>query len=134
MASFLDTNILLRYFLHDDEEKARHALALIQRVEQGDEIVESNALVVFEMVYVLQRVHRIPKQQVRDMLQSVLNLRGLRISDRDLCSDALDLFAEKNISFADAYSGLYMKARGLTAIYSWDTDFDRIEGIERVEP
>ena len=34
---FLDTNILLRLFTRDDEAKARLALALLQRVERGEE-------------------------------------------------------------------------------------------------
>jgi predicted nucleic acid-binding protein len=27
-----------------------------------------------------------------------------------------------------------MQAQGMTEVYSWDEDFDRIEGITRVEP
>jgi len=37
-------------------------------------------------------------------------------------------------SFADAFNAAYMKARGTTQVYSWDTDFDSIEGITRLEP
>jgi predicted nucleic acid-binding protein len=27
-----------------------------------------------------------------------------------------------------------MQSRGITEVYSWDTDFDRIEGLTRIEP
>jgi predicted nucleic acid-binding protein len=34
----------------------------------------------------------------------------------------------------DAYNALFMKFHGLEKIYSYDRDFDSIEGIEREEP
>jgi len=46
----------------------------------------------------------------------------------------LDLYAKKNISFADAFNAVYLRSRHVSEIYSWDTDFDKIEGLSRVEP
>jgi predicted nucleic acid-binding protein len=40
----------------------------------------------------------------------------------------------KNISFADAYNAAYMLTEEVASIYSWDIDFDKIEGIHRLEP
>ncbi len=134
MARFLDTNILLRHLTRDDAAKAEQALALLQRVERGEERVETSLLVVFETVFTLLRFYRVPKQQVRELLAPLLELRGFILPNKGLCVDALDLFVGTNISFADAFNAVYMKARGLTEIYSWDTDFDGLEDITRVEP
>jgi predicted nucleic acid-binding protein len=38
------------------------------------------------------------------------------------------------LSYADAFNAAYMQSRGITEIYSWDTDFDRLPGITRIEP
>lgn len=38
------------------------------------------------------------------------------------------------IDFIDAYNAAVMQARGLQTIYSYDTDFDRLSGIRRLEP
>ena len=47
----------------------------------------------------------------------------------------LDLYVDNpDLSFADAFTAVTMKARGMTEIYSWDSDFDDIEGIKRLEP
>lgn len=60
---------------------------------------------------------------------------GVRLPEKVLCRAALTLYASnRKLSFADAYSVAYMRERGLTDIYSWDTDFDAIEGIFRIEP
>jgi predicted nucleic acid-binding protein len=40
----------------------------------------------------------------------------------------------RHVSFADIYNAQYAQSHGIEEIYSWDRDFDRIEGISRVEP
>jgi predicted nucleic acid-binding protein len=131
---FLDTNILLRYFTKDDEAKALKALALLQRIERGEERAETSLPVIFETVFTLQRRYRVPLPQIRDLMLPILRMRGLRLPSKTLCIVALDLFAERNISYVDAFNTLYMQSRHITEVYSWDTDFDRIEGITRIEP
>ncbi len=40
-----------------------------------------------------------------------------------------------SIGFLDTnYNATYMLAEGISNIYSWDKDFDKIEGIARLEP
>lgn len=131
---FLDTNILLRYFTKDDEEKAQKALGLLQRIETGEERVETSLLVVFETVFTLQRHYRVPKPRIKELLIPILRMRGLHLPSKTLCLDALDFFVEHNVPFADAFNAVYMKARGMSEVYSFDTDFDKIEGIARLEP
>jgi uncharacterized protein len=131
---FLDTNILLRYFTRDDEAKAQKALALLQRVENGEEKVETSLPVIFETVFTLKKEYKIPLAQIKDYLLPILRSRGLKLPSKTLCIAALHLFAKQNISYADAFKAVYMQAKDLTEIYSWDTDFDHIAGITRVEP
>ena len=131
---FLETNILLRYLTRDDESKAQKALSLLQRLERDEERARSSTIVIFETVYTLQSFYRVPKTRVRELLLPVINLRGLRLSDKPVLRAALDLYVEKNLSFADAYIAAEMRKRGETEIYSWDEHFDRVEGIKRIEP
>lgn len=131
---FVDTNILIRYFTRDDEEKARKALALLTRVERGEEAVETSVIVVSETVYALQRFYRVPRPRIAELVGNLIRLRGVHLPGKQLCLAALDLYVERNISFADCYHAVYLRAGGIPEIYSWDTDFDKLEGITRVEP
>ncbi|GAI01965.1 unnamed protein product, partial [marine sediment metagenome] len=47
---------------------------------------------------------------------------------------AINLYKDKNISFIDAYNYSYMKANGVTEIYSFDRDFDKLKDVKRLEP
>lgn len=131
---FLDTNVLLRYFVKSDPEKADRARALLERVERRQEKVITSALVMFETVFTLERTYKVATSQVREMVRDVLSLPGLQLAGKGLCLQALDLYARHNISFADAYTMAYMQSLKLSEIYSWDTDFERLEGLTRVEP
>ena len=131
---FLDTNVLLRYFTRDDEAKARQALALLLRIERGDERVNTSPLVIFETIFTLQRFYRVPRERIRDLVWPVIALRGVQLPDKAVYERAFLLYVDRNIAFADAFNAAYMQARGLNEIYSWDTDFDAIPGLTRVEP
>jgi uncharacterized protein len=131
---FLDTNILIRYLTRDDVEKARRSLHLLRLIEQGDEQVATTPLVMFETVFLLHRSYRIPSAAIRDLVRPIIDLPGLRLAEKHLFIRALDIFVDLNIPFADAYNAAFMEQHGFDEIYSWDTDFDKISGIVRIEP
>ncbi len=131
---FLETSVLLRYLTRDDEAKAQKALALLQRLERREEQARSSAIVIFETVYTLQSDYKLPKARIRELLLPVINLRGLRIPYKPVLRRALDFYADRNLSFADAYFAAEMLKRGESEVYSWDEGFKRVEGISRVEP
>jgi predicted nucleic acid-binding protein len=131
---FVDSSVFLRYLVKSDPEKSERARLLFERVERGGEKVTTSVLVVFETVFTLQRTYKVAKAQIKEMLADLLSVPGMQLPGKQLCLQALDLYVDKNISFADAYNAMTMKARGLSEIYSWDADFDRLPGVSRVVP
>ena len=133
---FLDTNILLRYFTRDDESKAQKALALLQRVESGEERVETSLIVIFEVVFTLERFYKVPRERIHSLITPIIAMRGLRLVGRNLIEQSLDHYARvgRHVSFADIYNALYARSLGIEEIYSWDHDFDELDDITRIEP
>lgn len=131
---FLVTNILLRYLTRDDEHKARAALALLQRIERGEERVITTQAVIFETVFILQRFYKVSRAEIRELVLPIVMLCGVQIPNKPLYEEAFDLYVAQNISLPDAWNGVFMRARGMTEIYSWDTDFDAMTWLTRIEP
>jgi predicted nucleic acid-binding protein len=131
---FLDTNILLRFFTGDDSQKAQQALNLFMRIERGEEKVITSSSVIFETVYTLQSFYKLARGEIKDKLLPIISMRGVHLPDKGVYYRAFDLYVTKNISFADAYNAAYMISEEIFNIYSWDRDFDKIEGIVRLEP
>jgi len=131
---FIDTNLFLRYFTRDDEKKADDVLKLLKKVERNEEKVTTSPLVIFELVFTLESYYKVPRKEIKKLLQPLLNLRGLRLDFRDVFESALELYSQEKLSFADAFNACFMQKREIKEIYSFDEDFDQVEGIDRVVP
>ena len=87
----IDTNIILRYLLKDNEQQAEKAVEVISTGAY------TTAEVIAEAVYVLSRVYKIPREEVSWMIHCVLldvkveNLKSLRY--------ALGLFNQTTLDF-----------------------------------
>ena len=110
------------------------ARALLARVEERSERVAISLVVVLEIVFTLERTYKLPKSHIREMVGDLILLPTVQLADKHLCTEALDLFVDLNISFGDAYNAAYMRAQGINEVYSWDTDFDRVPALRRTQP
>ncbi|MCY3800185.1 MAG: type II toxin-antitoxin system VapC family toxin [Chloroflexi bacterium] len=135
---FLDANVILRYLTRDDVAKARACYQLFQRVKRGDEELFTCEAIVTEVVYVLssrRAPYRLSHEEIRARLVPILTLRGLRLPHKRVYVRALDLYASSPfLDFEDALAASHMEQRGVTEIVSYDKDFDRVAGLQRVEP
>src|SRR5690606_21307100 len=100
-------------YTRDDEKKAEEVLRLLQKVEKNEEKVITSPLVIFEVIFTLEKYYKVPKKEIRDLLQPILDLRGLKLDFRDIFSLALVLYSKKNISFADAFNACFMEKQGI---------------------
>ena len=133
---FVDTNIFVRYLTRDDPAKGAAALALFRRVQAGEEEVTTCESVVAEITYVLssRRLYNLPHGEIHALLLPVLTLPSFQLPDKEVYLRALELYAAYPLDFEDVMIVARMESRELTELYSYDRDFDRIEGITRREP
>ena len=135
---FLDTNVVLRFLTRDDEAKAADCYRLFQRVQQGEQELLTCESVVSEAAYVLSSSrlsYRLTHEEIRERLLPILTLRGVRLPQKRVCLQALDIYAASPFfDFEDALAVAHMEQAGVTEIVSYDRDFDRVPGVQRVEP
>lgn len=138
---FLDTNVILRFLAaprsDEDERKRKASLALFQRVATGGEVVTTCEAVLAEVMYVMcsPRQYSAQREQAAALLRGLIELRGFRLPNKSLYIRALELFVENSaFDIEDALCVAHMERLGLSEILSYDRDFDRIAGVDRVEP
>jgi predicted nucleic acid-binding protein len=131
---FLDTNVLVRHFTHDNPLQSPRASAYLEHIEDGTRRVRTEPTVIFETVYLLEKQYKIPRRVVRDGLLALLDLPGIVMPGKKRIRDAFALYIERNLPFADAYHIAVMRAEGLDEIVTFDREFDHILGISRIEP
>ena len=129
----IDANVVLRYVV-DDGDQATRAGVLLQ-AEKEEKTLLLPDLALADIVWVLEKVYKTPRVEIKDTVSVLLSVRGLKFSaGKALVADALVLYAEKNIDWCDAFIATQMAGMKLGTIYSFDKHFDRIPGIQRVEP
>jgi len=69
-------------------------------------------MVIAEIVWVLESYYGLPKEEVQDKVEKILNTTNLICTNKDLILSALTLYSQKNIDFIDAYNALMMKNKG----------------------
>lgn len=133
MKKFLDTNIILRYLLADHPEQSPMAKRFLEKLEKGEEKAIVTPLVIAEVVYILEATSA-SRKKISEALLKVIGLRGLKVADKRNFGEVFSLYQEKNIDFVDAYHAIFAKQKGLKEIVSFDKDFDKVPGLERIEP
>jgi predicted nucleic acid-binding protein len=135
---FVDTNVILRYLVRDDEEKAQACLAVFQRAQTGSEELFTCESVIAEAVYVLSShrgPYRLGHDEIAARLMPIVGLRGLRMPQKRVCERALEVYrASLSLDFEDALAIAHMERQGIAEVLSYDRDFDGIAGVKRVEP
>ncbi len=134
---FLDANIVLRYLTKDDAAKAAACFDLLQRVNAGEEEITTCEVILHEVLYVLSSHahYKLSHEEASARLRPLLTMRGLRLPQKQVYLRALDLYASSpSLDFGDALAVAHMENQGIHEIFSYDSDFDLIPGVRRIEP
>ncbi|MFM0305749.1 type II toxin-antitoxin system VapC family toxin [Paraburkholderia sediminicola] len=97
----LDTNVLVRYFAQDDAAQSKKATALLESFSaERPGYVSQVALV--EVVWVLGRSYGVERNQIKDIIESMLGTKELVVEGADTVRKALRVFASSDkADFAD---------------------------------
>ncbi len=133
---FIDTDVIIRFLTGDDLRKQAAATALFEQIEQGLLTVAAPDTVIADAVYVLSspRLYHIARSEVRELLAPLVHLPHFRVQNKSCVLRALDLYAAANLDFGDTLIIASMEQQNSHVLYSYDTGFDRIQGITRQEP
>lgn len=115
----LDANVILRYLLQD------HELCAV-----ADEVIKNNHLIVrtevlCEVVYVLQKVYAVEREQISQVLLSFISLEQMHSSEPTVIARALDLYGDSALDFVDCILIAVNKTEGMK-IATFDREMRKI--------
>jgi len=122
---FLDTNVILRFLLHDNETYYYQARSYFEKAKKGE--IELNLIpeVLFEIDYVLRGVYSLSKNDVTNILLKLIQSSYLKIPDRGLLIETVEKYQSINVDLFDIYLYFFSLSENATVI-SFDTDFNKI--------
>ena len=126
--SVVDTNVILRFLLKDDEALSPKAKVFWDEVLDGSRSAFIPQAIVAECVFVMTRMAKVPRHEVSGKLLRLITLRGVATESRDIAVRALRLFADwPAISFVDALLIAHSEQRRADII-SFDRDLIKTAG------
>lgn len=120
MSLALDTNVLVRFLVRDDEEQHRLARELIQGAIDDGEPLFVSEIVLCEVVWVLDVSYRVPRQEIVHTLRNLARARHLRWRAADRVRAAVDAYAQGRGDFADYLIREDGLAAGAAALVTFD--------------
>ena len=131
---FVDTNIFLRFLTRDEEKQYQACRKLFRQAQKGKIKLITSPLVVFELIWTLASYYQEPKEKIVEKILSLLEFPNLEVEQREIFLEALLLWQEKNIDFNDAFNFVWAQKKKVSRICSYDSHFDKLPQILRLEP
>ncbi|MCX5886789.1 MAG: PIN domain-containing protein [Proteobacteria bacterium] len=123
----VDANVILRFFVRDNEEKFLRAKAFIQRLELGKENVLMTEIVFAEVVWVLNKVYEVPRQEIADTFSKVIGYQGIRtMLEKEIFQESLRLYAKHSLDIQDVFLAVLSKNKGCPIITFDKHDFKKL--------
>jgi predicted nucleic-acid-binding protein len=117
--SIVDANIILRYLLDDHEELSPKAAEIL---EQQTVILPIE--VACEVVYVLQKVYKIKREDIRQALDLLLNEKLVNMDKSTVFLKALECYSASTLDFVDTLLWAYHTVEQ-HSIFTFDKKLNR---------
>ena len=100
----VDTNILIRYLLNDNEKLNTEATHII---ENNDIFIPTEVIV--EVSYVLNKVYKVEKNDILNVVQQLINMEGVYFQNKETIELAFKTYSKKNLDIVDCILFAYYK-------------------------
>lgn len=125
---FLDTTFIVALFVSNDQWHQK-AVEIFEKIKIDEFIISK--LVIAETITVLK--NKLNAKEIREIYRTLPKIVNV-IDDYEFFDDAMEIFVkyDSKISFFDSMYIYLMKKENITEIISFDSDFDRVNGINRI--
>jgi len=128
----IDTNVLVRFLLRDDEAQFQKANKLIQwEVTAGRGVLVSQ-LVLLETEWVLRSRYGFSKIQLLEVIASLLDTRDIQLEDEQSVEEAIYQWKDANADFADCLIAARHRRLGCSATATFDARAVKLTGFVAV--
>jgi predicted nucleic-acid-binding protein len=128
----LDTNVLVRIIVGDDERQAEKAERVLRSRCTPENPGFVNSILLCELAWTLDRTYGYSRAQIAGVMDRILENRGLRIEHADLVAAALRMYRSAAASFSDALLSEINLAAGCEATLTFDRKAARLDGFTLV--
>lgn len=126
----IDTNILVRFLIGDDEQQAKKVYNIFKKAESEKDELFVPLLVVLELIWVLESVYEISRADILDSIREFLLLPILRFEHKSVLQQ-FTLSAQANrYDLADLLIAHSAKMQGCENVLTFDKKVSKFKLFE----
>ncbi len=126
----VDTNVLVRYLVQDDPVQSAKAAQLIEQEDSEEVSFFINAIVLCELVWVLESAYDYPRSLIVKVLEQILKTKQFHIHEPDLLWRALSGYKNNGADFADHYIASLNHSHGCDNTVTFDKKAAKIDDFK----
>ena len=124
----LDTNVLVRFLLKDDDRQAKRAKTEIDRAQKMGEPLLVSLLTMLETEWVLRSRAGLAKAEIIRVLKQLLETRELKFDDEGALEWALLVYEEGKADFAECLMMTHSRGLGCSPMLTFDAAAGKLPG------
>ncbi len=125
----VDTNVLVRFLVRDDEAQFEKARKLIKREVAAGSYIFVSQLVLLETEWVLRSRYGLPKNMIIEAISGLLDATDVRFEDEPTIEEALFIWKDTTADFGDCLIGAKNRRLGCRATVTFDAKASKLPGF-----
>ena len=117
----VDTNILVRFLVGDDEQQAEQVYRMFRKAELDKQELFVSLLVVLELIWVLESVYEIERKDIIDTLNELLLMPILKFEQQSALRQCMQAAQKNSCDLSDL----------LIAHSAWEQDCEAVITFDR---
>ena len=126
----IDTNLLVRLIVNDDERQSLAVERFIQEHSSSEDPCYISNIVLIEMVWVLESAYGFDRNSVADVLDRLLEVEQFDFDSPDEVAAAVDDFRYRGVEFADCLLGRTNIFAGCEHTITFDRKAAKLPGFK----
>ena len=125
----LDTNVLVRFLVQDDQAQFEKARRLIKREVAAGSGIFVNQLLLLETEWVLRSRYGLTKKWIIEVISGLLEASDVQFEDEPAIEEALFTWKDASAGFADCLISAKNRRLGCRATATFDVRAGKLPGF-----
>jgi predicted nucleic-acid-binding protein len=129
----LDTNVLVRFLVRDDEQQSEAVYRKFKQTEANKEVLFIPVLVVLETVWVLESVYEVTRPEILDSIDQLLLMPILEFEVQSAIRSFVASARENKTDLSDLLIAHSARFAGCECVITFDKRASNLELFELLE-
>lgn len=126
----IDTNILIRFLVGDDEFQAKKVYSIFKKAESEKKELFVPLLVILEMIWVLESVYEISRTEIIDSISDLLLMQIFKFDQRSALQQLVHSAQGNKYDLSDLLIAYSAKVNGCEAVITLDKNASKFKLFE----